>query len=227
MSTPCLALFNSVLAVRVNSAVNEFVLRTQDQISTGVTDDRFTQLIALASRHVPRQLVNPSADEQARVESLVPGLGLQAWSLLDLVRVSFVLARPDLSAPEFAQRFNQWFRFADEGESCAYYRALALLPEPKQHLWRAAEGCRTNMRSVFVAVACGSAYPYLHFDDVAWNQMLLKAIFIEEPLTNIYGFNLRTTPELKTMVQDYIDERRSAGRTIPADASLLLAESPQ
>jgi hypothetical protein len=222
MSNPCLALLNSVLAVRVNSAVNEFVLRTQDVISTGVTDDRFTQLVSLASRHLPRQMLDPSAAELALAHDLIPGWSFQAWSLLDVARVSFVLSRPDLPEPEFAQRFNQWFRFADEGESCAYYRALCLLPAPEQHVWRAAEGCRTNMRSVFAAVACDSAYPFLHFDDLAWNQMLLKALFIGEPLTKIYGFNLRTTPELIAMVNDYIDERCSAGRDIPADVQLLL-----
>lgn len=227
MSNPCLALLNSVLAVRVNSTVNEFVLRTQDFISAGVTDNRFTQLVSLASRHVPRQMLAPSAIELTHAHELIPGWSIQAWSLLDVVRVSFVLSRPDLNEPEFAQRFNQWFRFADEGESCAYYRALGLLPEPRQHVWRAAEGCRTNMRSVFAAVACHSAYPFLYFDDLAWNQMLLKALFINEPLNTIYGFNLRTTPELVAMVNDYIDERRSAGRDVPADAYLLLVESPQ
>ncbi len=222
MSNPCLALLNSVLAVRVNSAVDEFVVRTQELIATGVTDDRFTQLVSLASRHVPRQMLEPSGAELELASALIPGWSLQAWSLLDVARVSFVLARGDLVAPDFAQRFNQWFRFADEGESCAYYRALCLLPESKQHVWRAAEGCRTNMRSVFAAVACGSPYPFLHFDDLAWNQMLLKAVFIGEPLATIYGANLRTTPELIAMLNDYIDERRSAGRDIPADLQLLL-----
>lgn len=223
MSNPCLALLNSVLAVRVNSAVYEFVQRTQDLISTGVTDDRFTQLVSLASRHVPRQMLDPSGEERELAAASIPGWSLKAWSLLDTVRVSFVLSRSDLAEPGFAPCFNQWFRFADEGEACAYYRALCLLPEPKQHIWRAAEGCRTNMRSVFAAVACDSPYPFWHFDNLVWNQMLLKALFIGEPLSNIYGCNLRTTPELIAMVNDYIDERRSAGRDIPADAQLLLA----
>lgn len=223
MTNPCLVLLNSVLAVRVSVVANEFVLRTQDLISNGVTDDRFTQLVSLASRHVPRQMLDPSDDELELAAALVPGWSMKAWSLLDAVRVSFVLSRPDLAEPGFAQCFNQWFRFADEGEACAYYRSLCLLPEPKQHIWRAAEGCRTNMRSVFAAVACDSPYPFLHFDNLVWNQMLLKALFIGEPLSNIYGWNLRTTPELIAMVNDYIDERRSAGRDIPADATLLLA----
>ncbi len=222
MSNPCLALLNSVLAVRLNSASLEFVRRTQEQISTGVTDDRFTQLISLASRHVPRQLLQPTDAEVMAAAQLIPGWNPKAWSLLETVRISFVLSRPDLAAPDFGERFNQWFRFADEGEACAYYRALCLLPGPEQHLWRAAEGCRTNMRSVFAAVACDSPYPFLYFDDIAWNQMLLKALFIGEPLASIYGAGKRNNAELIAMVNDYIDERRSAGREVPADTQLLL-----
>lgn len=222
MISPYLALLNSVLAMRVDATAQEFIQRTQDQIFIGVTDDQFTQLVALASRHVPRQMLNPTAAELEHAAALIPGWSPKAWSLLDTVRVSFVLARVDLAEPAFARCFNQWFRFADEGESCAYYRALCLLPEPQQHVWRAAEGCRTNMHSVFAAVACDSPYPFLYFDDLAWNQMLLKALFIGEPLNNIYGFNLRISPELIAMVNDYIDERRSAGREIPADAQLLV-----
>lgn len=223
MSNPCLALLNSVLAVRLNPASLEFVRRTQEQISTGVTDDRFTQLISLASRHIARQPLEPGSEDISAAAQLIPGWNPKTWSLLETVRISFVLARRDLAAADFADRFNQWFRFADEGETCAYYRALCLLPEPKQHLWRAAEGCRTNMRSVFAAVACDSPYPFLYFDDIAWNQMLLKALFIGEPLANIYGADKRHNAELQAMVKDCVDERRSAGRDIPADVQLLLA----
>lgn len=222
MSNFCLALLNGVLAVRVSSAVTEFVRNTQEHISTGVTDDRFTQFVSLASRHVPRQLLAPTADELLAAQQLLPGWNLQHWTLLELVRVAFVLARSDLTAPEFPASFNRWFAFADEGETCAYYRSLALLPNPEQHVWRAAEGCRTNMRSVFTSVACGSPYPLQHFSQIAWNQMLLKALFIGEPLANIYGVNLRTTAELIAMVHDFVAERESAGRSIPDDVCLLL-----
>lgn len=222
MISPYLTFLNSMLAGRVDTTAREFIQRTQDQISTGVTDDQFIQLVALASRHVPRQMLNPTAAELEHAAALIPGWNPKAWSLLDTVRVSFIVARADLAEPAFARRFNQWFRFADEGESCAYYRALSLLPEPQQHVWRAAEGCRTNMRSVFAAVACDSPYPFLYFDDLAWNQMLLKALFIGEPLQHIYGFNLRSTAELIAMVNDYVDERCSAGRDIPADVQLLI-----
>lgn len=223
MSNSCLALLNGVLAVRVNSTVNEFVRNTQEHISTGVTDDRFTQFVSLASRHVPRQLLAPTLDELAAAQQLLPGWSLQHWTLLELVRITFVLARRDLTALEFPTSFNRWFTFADEGEACAYYRSLCLLPNPERHVWRAAEGCRTNMRTVFTAVACDSPYPLHYFSQVAWNQLVLKALFIGEPLNNIYGVNLRTTPELIAMVNDFVDERYSAGRSIPDDVCLLLS----
>jgi hypothetical protein len=117
MTNPCLALLNSVLAVRLNPVSLEFLKRTQEQVSTGVTDDRFTQLISLASRHIPRQQLEPSGAEVHAAAQLIPGWNPKAWSLLEAARVSFVLSRTDLAAADFGDRFNQWFRFADEGEA--------------------------------------------------------------------------------------------------------------
>jgi hypothetical protein len=89
-------------------------------------------------------------------------------------------------------------------------------------VWRAAEGCRTNMKTVFMAAACDSPFPQAHFDNVAWNQLIVKALFIDVPLARIYGIDGRLSHELTHMVLDYMDERTSAGRHIPIDAWLCI-----
>lgn len=217
-------MINDFLAARLDAKALSFVKNTQAEIVAGCADARFSVLISLASRHIPRLPLAPSAAEIQAAAQAVIGWNPQAWTMLETVRVSFVLARTDLLASDFADKFNAWFTYADEGEACAYYRALSLLPEPKRFVWRAAEGCRTNMRTVFMSVTCDSSYPYLCFDDVAWNQMVVKAIFTETPLTRIYGLDQRLSSTLAIMVLDYIDERRSAGRTVPVDAWLCLGD---
>lgn len=224
MSSSRLSIINGFLVARLDSQVQAFVSKAQREIQGGVTESRFGALVSLASRYTPRQPLEPSPDELDLAACELPGWNPQAWSLLETVRVSLVLARPDLLASDFPATFNHWFSHADEGETCAYYRALPLLPEPQRFVWRAAEGCRTNMRSVFMAVACDSPYPYQCFDQLAWNQMLLKAIFTETPLARVYGVNQRLNKDLAQMALDYIDERRSAGRSVPADAWLCVAE---
>jgi hypothetical protein len=224
MTQSILSIINGFLASRLESKALQFVHTTQQEIHQCVEDARFSALIALASRHSPRQALTPTTVEIAQANDTLAGWNPENWSLLETARISFVLSRPDLLADDFEARFNRWFAYADEGESCAYYRVIPLLPEPQRFIWRAAEGCRTNMRSVFTAVACDSPYPAAYFDDVAWNQLVVKALFTETPLSRVLGIDRRLSPALSIMVLDYMDERTSAGRNIPLDAWLCLGE---
>lgn len=210
------------LGARLDAKSAGFIRNASDEINAGVADGRFSALVSLASRYTPRQKLSPTEAEISSAQGALVGWNPSAWSLLDTVRILFILSRPDLRAEDFPERFNAWFRYADEGEQCAYYRSLALLPEPQRFVWRAAEGCRTNMRSIFIATACGSAYPANHFDTLTWNQMVMKALFIDTPLVDIFGLDQKLSPSLALMVLDYMEERRSAGRNIPDDAWLCL-----
>jgi hypothetical protein len=224
MTASILSFVQQLLAARLDPKAADFVRTTQQEIQANIVDKRFTVLISLASRYIPRSTLSPSDAELALAEQLLPGWNPASWSMLEAVRVSFILANKDVAAADFAGRFSQWFTYADEGEQCAYYRAIPLLPEPQRFVWRAAEGCRTNMRSIFMSVACDSPFPVKHFDEVAWNQLVVKALFTETPLWRVYGLDSRLSDTLAVMVLDYMDERRSAGRSIPIDAWLCLGK---
>ena len=222
MTNIIFSLINDWLALRLDAKAMDFVRATQQEVNSGVTDARFTALISLSSRHIPRQLLTPSASECASAYKILAGWNPQSWNLLETVRVSLVLLHPDLRNDDFSERFSKWFTYADEGELCAYYRAIPLLPNPQRFVWRAAEGCRTNMKSVFMAVTCDSPFPSQCFDDIAWEQLVVKALFSETPLHRVYGLDGRLSTTLAHMVLDYMDERSSAGRDIPLDAWLCL-----
>lgn len=222
MTKTILSFFNDLLRLRLDAKPLEFIATAQQEIQAGVEDARFTALISLTSRYIPRRLLDPTPAECASAGKLLPGWNPQSWGMLETVRVALILAHPDLAQPGFNERFNTWFNYADEGELCALYRAIPLLPEPQRFVWRAAEGCRTNMKSVFMAVACDSPFPAQYFDDIAWNQMLVKALFTETPLGRVCGLDQRLSTTLAHMVLDFMDERRSAGRDIPVDAWLCL-----
>jgi len=106
-------------------------------------------------------------------------------------------------------------------ERQAVLRVLAALPEPARFVDLAVDACRTNVQSVFEAIACDNAYPARHFPDGAFNQMTLKALFIGAPVARIVELGARTTDELVRMVEAYASERRAAGRPVPEDASLV------
>jgi hypothetical protein len=74
---------------------------------------------------------------------------------------------------------------------------------------------------VFEAIACENPFPAAQFPELHFNQMALKAVFLGVALARMLGLAERRTPELARMAEDFAAERRAAGRTVPADLSLL------
>ena len=227
-STPDAApLLDDLLAGRLAAAARDFAASASREIAAGADDARFGALLSAASRHARREPLAPTPEERFQLAALLPGCEIERWTRLETLRVRLVLARRDLGQPAGVTALEACFQFADEGELCALYRSLqfmTLLPEPKRFAWRAGEGCRSNMRSVFEATACDSALPANVFDEPTFNQCVIKAIFIGAPVGRIFGLERRRNGELTRMALDLAAERKSAGRPIPAD--LWLAVEP-
>jgi hypothetical protein len=100
-------------------------------------------------------------------------------------------------------------------------RVLAALPAPARFVEIAIDACRTNVETVFSAIACDNDFPARHFPAPAFHQMVLKALFIGAPLARVAGLAERTSDELIRMVDAYASERAAAGRAIPADVALI------
>ena len=122
------------------------------------------------------------------------------------------LASDDID--KYLQTLDQVFAAADVRELVALYQALPLLPYPEKLGDRAAEGIRSNMSAVFNAVALNNPYPAEYLDNLAWNQMVLKALFIGSPLYLVQGLDERANPELARMLVDYAHERWAAERDV-------------
>jgi len=214
-------LFKNMLQSRLSSIAFDYYL-ANTVAPQALSASAFNKLIAIASRHAKRQPLCLSEEEHVLIQQQLTRWDLSRWNLLELLRVALILAQPNLSSPAFAKIFSGAFQFADEGELCAFYKAIPLLPEPERFNWQMKEACRSNMRSLFCAAACDNPFPFQHFDDIAWNQLVMKAIFIEVPLVQVYGLQQRLSPTLAAMTRDFIAERTSAGRSIPKDTELLL-----
>lgn len=142
------------------------------------------------------------------------GLVLKGWTRDQAARTVLLLTSPPDAA--YLPMLDRLFRAADLGELICLYQALPLLPFPEAHRARAAEGLRSNMLSVFQAVALGNPYPAAWLDEGAWNQMVVKAVFVGCPLHGIVGLDDRANLALAAMLVDYARERRVAGRPVPA-----------
>jgi len=141
----------------------------------------------------------------------------------DWVRVVMTCrALSGMPAGERAPVVLRLFEGGEIGEQESLLRTLALLPNPGDFVDTGLLGCRTNARRVFEAIACENPFPASHFPDLGFNQMVMKAIFIEVPVARIEGIAERRGAELVRMLEDYASERRAAGRPVPGDVDTLL-----
>ncbi|TVR08018.1 MAG: hypothetical protein EA401_14395 [Planctomycetota bacterium] len=173
--------------------------------------------IALTPRFTGKADLEPSEGEMARVNELVPGLDLRFWSVDQLARCYLLLHVPADSAHAFTASLDGLFRTSDVAEGVALYQGLACYPFAHALVARAREGLRSNQKALVAAVALGNPFPARHFDEEAWNQMLLKCLFVGLPLHRVQGVDHRCNRALSVMLSDYARERRAAQRPIPHD----------
>lgn len=161
-----------------------------------------------------------SADASIHV---APGLDVRAWSQTDLVRLLLLLERrATFGENACASAATACYEQGDASEHRSWLRTIAWLPSAEQFMPLAIDACRTNIQPVFQAIACENPFPAAWFPERSFNQMVLKALFNDVAMDRIVGLSHRRNPELARMAGDYADERRAAGRTVPADIGHVL-----
>jgi hypothetical protein len=186
----------------------------------------FATAFALATRRAGRAGPEPNPAEAARLDAAGLTWPVASWGLDGLSRAALLLHAATAVAPgELEALVEESFLGGDTRERQAVLRTLVLLPDPGRFVPLAVEACRTSVQPVFEAIACENPYPGLHFPESSFNQMVLKAVFIEVAVGRILGLEARITPELRRMAADYASERRAAGRSVPADVERILGEN--
>lgn len=184
------------------------------QISNGANVRVFFTAFSAVPRYTGKSDLELTQDDLKAASAIVTGWVPAKWSVDQAARTLLLLSLPDDDAEKYLHTLEQVFTTADVGELIALYQALPLLRYPEKLRHRAAEGVRSNMTAVFNAVALTNPYPAQYFDNLAWNQMVLKAFFVGSPVSLIQGLNQRTNPELARMLIDYANERQAAGRSV-------------
>ncbi|MEP2279256.1 EboA domain-containing protein [Maribacter sp.] len=103
---------------------------------------------------------------------------------------------------------------ADTGELETFLKYLMFLPNSEAYKQTAVEALRTNIATIFDAITLNNPYPAKYFNDQQWNQMFLKAAFMERDLSLIKSIDERANADLARIISDYAHERWAAGRTI-------------
>ena len=183
--------------------------------------EEFDKAYTRAARKLGGASLELDPDEVRALSS--SGLPLfQGHALHELGRTVLLLCATEyLALNEQAEWIEALYARGDNAEREALLHALPLLPEPDRFLSTAVEACRSNVQTVFEAIACENPYPARHFPELSFNQMVMKAIFIGVPLRRIVGLPARIAPVLVRMAKDYVQERTAAGRPVPDDIQFI------
>ncbi len=207
--------FNGLLKriLAENTSGTEFTW-LEKAVSLGGENEGLLQLAFVATpRYIDKR--NVALDAETK-ESCIKDAGFSpdGWSLPKLARVYILLHFKPGNEKKYVRTVTTLFETAEVNELATLNASLSLLYYPESWICQAREGVRSNMGLVFDAIAFNNPYPCHHFDEAAWNQMILKAIFSGKNIEDIYGLKNRSNKQLAYMVSDFAHERWAAGRPI-------------
>lgn len=207
-------LIHAWLEVRLAPAAREWLDGRREELATRYTDRALHITLGMIPRRLGKDDLAPTMAELEAAGDARPGWDPDLWGIADAARVLVLLETVGAGNQGFHERFADLCRSAEVGELIALYRGLALYPSPESLETQAGEGLRTNMRSVFEAVAHRNPYPREQFSQDRWNHMVLKALFIDSTLAPIQGLDERANEELARILCDYAHERWAAHRAV-------------
>ena len=199
---------------QLDSSAYDWLEKTLDQLLNDATALKLFSSFSAVSRRVGKADLALTEEDIQVANTLRVGWNPQGWSVDQAARTLLLLAYSVQDATAYVVGLEKLFSAADVAEQVALYQSLPLLPYPERFIERAVEGLRSNITTVFNAIALCNPFPADYFDEAAWNQMVLKALFVESSLSQIQGLETRANDKLAQMLADYAHERWAAGRTV-------------
>ena len=203
-----------IIKEQANKNELEWIEQQEEKLRDNVRLNSFYFAFSSAPRFIRKTVLQLTEEQLSRATEIHKGFQPGYWSLLQAVRTYFLLMLPVEDMGSYEKSLSQLFETADIDEQVTLYKALSLLPFPKVMAERAKEGIRTNITDVFDAIALNNPYPSDFLEQEAWNQMVLKAVFMQRPLYRIYGSDERANPELSEMLINFAHERWAANRKV-------------
>lgn len=156
---------------------------------------------AMVGRAVGRGPLDPRADPA----------DVHAWTIDDAARALLLIALGDAAEAEL----DELYRYGDTAERRAILRALPYLDLGGRGLGFIDDAIRTNDTRL-IAAALGP-YATEHLPDAAFDQAVLKCVFVGVPISGVDGVPARATPQGARMLAAFVLERVVAGRDVPAE----------
>lgn len=207
-------IFLSVLKRNLSLESTEWLLNK----TALITEEEKSVQLHLCFAHLPRFASKNTfellEEEALNINDLLPGFTIQNWTLDKLSRVWLLMQLPSGNKDVYLKKINSLFATAEMNEQIALYTALPLYQYPNEWISRCEEGIRSNIGTVLEAIMYHNPYPVQFLSVPAWNQLVLKAFFTEKDVSQIIGLKERVNEALTATLQDYIQERLAANRSV-------------
>jgi len=178
--------------------------------SKGTESKSIFTAFSSVSRFFGKGSLHLNSEEQRNANVTVTNWLPRDWTLAEAGRVYLLLLLPATEAS--AKLIQQIYDTADVGEAVTLQKSSAVLPCPLLHMAWARDGIRSNIQLVFEAISLNNPYPALYFDEIGWNQLVVKTLFMGISIHQIVGLDARHNKALAGMFLDLAHERWAAGR---------------
>lgn len=201
---------SDILQLNLNNSEFQWLIDAVAQISEAKSKKDLYMTYSLCTSKIQN---TPIADFGTQDFAWKTYLETQKASTLEISRV-FILSSALEAGDEFLKPVQQLIQVADKTELETFLKYLVFLPEPKNFNFAAVEALRTNIATVFNAISQYNPYPAQYFTTAEWNQMYLKAAFMQQDLKKIPEIEKMANKDLARIISDYAHERWAASRDV-------------
>lgn len=210
-------LFTAILRATAAPEALQSLDETLRQQKAEFHQRKFYYAFSGATRHFGKTPISVADSQASQIDAAIPDWSLAHWTEDQLARCILLLSLAQQPADRYRETLAALLGHADLREAAAIYAAFPLLPEPEFLVPFAREALRSNIVSVFDAIALRNPFPADQFDEEGWNQMILKCFFQQRPTHLVFGLERRTNPRLAEALSNYAHERWAAHRPLSPD----------
>jgi hypothetical protein len=205
-------LFGEIIEKNVTPEVFTWLREKAIESSESNNNYQLNLSFTLVPRKTGKKEVVIEKEDNETIAELLPGFSIQHWTIDRLSRVWLIIQLKSEQKENYISRIDKLFLQAEMNEQVALYSTLPFLSYPDNWKLRCAEGIRSNIGTVLEAIMYFNPYPAEHLDELAWNQLVMKAFFTDKNVDNITGLDARANQNLANMLFDYVEERWAAHR---------------
>lgn len=200
-----------ILVHSLDAETFQWISEKRDSIvKVSSSRELFMAYTLLGSKITGRHVIS-YPEKASEVQSFLKERGA---GLLEIARNYLLVSVLEEAPGFFTPKVAQLIQLADTGERISFLRFLILMPDPVVFKHVAVEALRTNIATVFDAISMDNPYPSQFFNEQQWNQMYLKAAFMQRDLSKIQDIDKRANKDLARIISDYAHERWAASREV-------------